>query len=100
MNDEQTMRPPEMIDPSRPWLLREVDPLGNETFSIRVFFWAMRGPSYFGPFFSEAHAQRFYDEAPRVVGEMTVELANLAQTIDDDFDDDDEVSSIELTGEA
>ena len=55
MNDElATIRPPEIVDPSRPWLLREVDPVGKETFSVRVFFWAMRGPNYFGPFVSEA----------------------------------------------
>ena len=100
MHDEQTIRPPEMIDPTRPWLLREIDPLGNETFTVRVFFWAVKGPNYFGPFMSEGHALRFYNEAHAVVGEMTINLANLAQTIDDDFDDDDEVSSIELAGEA
>ena len=26
MNDEQMVRPPEIVDPLRPWLLREVDP--------------------------------------------------------------------------
>ena len=98
MNDEQTaIRSPEIVDPSRPWLLREVDPLGHETFSVRVFFWAMRGPNYFGPFVSEAQALRFYNAAHEIVGETVTELSNLALTID--FDED-AVSSHELAGEA
>ena len=61
----------------------------------------MRGPNYFGPFMSQAQALRFYDEAHTVIGETVVELGNLAQTIDEDDDfEEDAVSSHELAGEA
>ena len=69
-------RPREDGDP--PWLLRERDGDGAETWTVRALFWAVTGPSYFGPFASRDEALDFYNQATDVMGNTVCELANMA----------------------
>ena len=66
-----------VTDPQPPWLLKEVDLYGQETWMVRALFWAVDGPRYFGPFYSRDEAEEFYRQAQDLMGETVCELMNL-----------------------